>query len=271
MAAMRIALGIEYDGSAYNGWQRQHGARTVQAELETALSRVANEAVALSCAGRTDSGVHALYQVVHFDTVAERSARSWVLGTNSNLPPDVAVLWARRVPPDFHARFSATSRLYHYLILNRQARPGQWHGKVTWECRPLDCAQMAVAASYWLGEHDFSSFRAQGCQARHPVRTVHQCEVSERAGLIVLSVEANAFLQHMVRNFAGVLLDIGMGRHPPEWARDVLEYRARERGGVTAPPHGLYLSAVRYPAEFELPAPAGTVPVLAAYGGPGWV
>ncbi|MEX2479794.1 MAG: tRNA pseudouridine(38-40) synthase TruA [Gammaproteobacteria bacterium] len=267
---MRIALGIEYDGTAFQGWQRQHGVRTVQQEIEQALSRVADHAVSVSCAGRTDSGVHALYQVAHFETHAERSARSWVLGANTNLPDDVSVSWARPVPPRFHARFSATSRLYHYLICNREARPGVWHGRVSWECRALDCERMQQAARHWLGEHDFSSFRAQACQARHPVRTVHQCTVAERDGLIVVTVEANAFLHHMVRNFAGVLMQIGRGQHEPDWAREVLEYRARERGGVTAPPHGLYLGAVRYPPEFDLPPPPSTIPILAAYAGRAW-
>jgi len=264
---MRIALGVEYDGSAFCGWQRQHGVRTVQAELETALARVADRPVSVVCAGRTDTGVHALYQVVHFDVDVARRARSWVLGTNSNLPGDVSVIWAREVPPEFHARFSAERRAYDYLICNRQSRPGLWRGKVTWECRPLDVERMAYAARAWLGEHDFSSFRAKGCQARHPVRTLYRCDVRADDGLIVISVEANAFLQHMVRNFAGVLLQIGMGQHSPAWAAEVLAHRQRERGGVTAPPDGLYLSAVRYPGSFDLPPPASVVPLPAAFSG----
>ncbi|MEQ8232999.1 MAG: tRNA pseudouridine(38-40) synthase TruA [Gammaproteobacteria bacterium] len=262
---MRVALGVEYDGSAFCGWQRQHGVRTVQAELEAALARVADRPVSVVCAGRTDTGVHALYQVVHFDVDVERRPRSWVLGTNTHLPSDVSVVWARAVPDAFHARFSAERRAYHYLISNRQARPGLWRGRVTWECRPLDVARMAEAARALVGEHDFSSFRAKGCQAQHPVRTVYRCEVAARDGLIVLSVEANAFLQHMVRNFAGVLLQIGMGQHPPEWAGEVLAHRQRERGGVTAPPDGLYFAAVRYPAMFALPSPSLVIPVPAAF------
>jgi tRNA pseudouridine38-40 synthase len=264
---MRIALGVEYDGSCFNGWQRQHGVRTVQGELETALATVANQPVTTVCAGRTDSGVHALYQVVHFETPVTRSARSWVLGANSNLPRDVAVLWAREVTDDFHARFSARSRAYVYLICNRPTRPGLWHGRVTWDYRPLDVGRMGEAARYWLGEHDFSSFRAKGCQSRHPVRTVYRCEVERLAEVVVLHVEANAFLQHMVRNFAGVLAEIGSGTRPPEWAAEVLAWRQRERGGVTAPPDGLYLRAVTYPDAFALPPPPRAVPLPVAYHG----
>lgn len=267
---MRIALGVEYAGAAFNGWQRQRGVRTVQGVLEAALGRVADHDVHLHCAGRTDSGVHALYQVAHFDTAALRGPRSWVLGANSNLPADVSVTWACEVPPSFHARFSATSRRYRYLISNRPARPGLWHGRVTWECRPLDVARMAAAARYLVGEHDFSAFRAKGCQARHPVRTVTTCRIDAADGLIVLTVEANAFLQHMVRNFAGVLLQIGMGQQPPAWAREVLECRAREQGGVTAPPDGLYLVGITYPADYVLPAPPAVAPLPAAYTGPAW-
>ncbi|MGE0486135.1 MAG: tRNA pseudouridine(38-40) synthase TruA [Gammaproteobacteria bacterium] len=264
---MRIALGVEYDGNAFKGWQRQNGARTVQAELEAALATVANQIVTTVCAGRTDSGVHALYQVVHFDTSAKRSPRSWVLGTNSNLPRDVAVLWAREVPDDFHARFSARRRRYAYLICNRPTRPGLWHGRVTWDYRPLDVARMGEAARLWLGEHDFSSFRAKGCQSRHPVRTVYRCEVERRDDIVIVQVEANAFLQHMVRNFVGVLAEIGSGARPPAWAAEVLAWRQRERGGVTAPPDGLYFCAVNYPAKYGLPPPPSAVPVPATYHG----
>ncbi|MGR8921296.1 MAG: tRNA pseudouridine(38-40) synthase TruA [Gammaproteobacteria bacterium] len=264
---MRIALGVEYDGSRFHGWQRQRDERTVQAELERALTRVADEPVDVVCAGRTDTGVHATGQVVHFDTGAHRSERSWVLGSNVNLPGDVAVVWARPVPDDFHARFSARSRTYVYLISTRQARPGLWSGRVSWECRPLELARMQAAATALVGEHDFSSFRAKGCQAHSPVRTIHRLELTERDGLITLTVEANAFLQHMVRNLAGVLMEIGRGRRVPAWAAEVLAARERERGGVTAPPSGLYLAAVRYAEEFGLPAAAGAAPALAAYAG----
>ncbi len=264
---MRIALGVEYDGTGFHGWQVQRGVRTVQPLLETALARVADEPIAVTCAGRTDTGVHACHQVVHFDTRAERSSRSWVLGANTHLPADIGVIWARPAAADFHARFSALGRAYDYIILNRQARPALWHGRVTWECRPLDVAAMRTAAAHWLGEHDFSSFRARGCQARHPVRTVTRFEVREADGFIVLSVAANAFLQHMVRNFAGTLLQIGMRRRSPQWAHEVLVARRRECGGMTAPPDGLYLTAVDYPAAFGLPAARPRYPAFPCYTG----
>lgn len=263
---MRIALGIEYDGSAFSGWQRQHHARSVQAELERALGAVAAHEVIVQCAGRTDSKVHASYQVAHFDTDAVRSTRAWTLGTNVNLPADVTVVWARAVPESFHARFSALSRTYEYVICNRPTRPGLWHGRVTWECHPLDAERMKSAAQYWLGEHDFSSFRAQGCQAKHPIRTILRCEVLATEGFVKLVVEANAFLQHMVRNLAGVLLEIGRGTRAPEWALEVLQRRSREAGGVTAPPHGLYLVAVRYPEPFGLPLPGGSIEIASNSG-----
>lgn len=264
---MRIALGVEYDGTAFNGWQRQPAARTVQAQLEAALTGIANEAIGVTCAGRTDSGVHACHQVVHFDTEAERSNRSWVLGCNANMPADVSVLWAQPMPDQFHARFSAVSRSYDYVICNRQSRPGLWHGKVSWQCLPLDAECMSEAAAYWLGEHDFSAFRAKGCQAPHPMRTVYEFAVTESAGFVVLSVTANAFLQHMVRNLAGVLIEIGLGRKPPLWAAEVLACRQRERAGITASPTGLYLTGVRYAEEFVLPAPDQRKPQLPCYSG----
>lgn len=265
---MRIALGLEYDGRGFCGWQVQRGQRTVQAVVEAALSRVANHPVATVCAGRTDSGVHASQQVIHFDTDALRSARSWVLGANAGLPDDVSILWACPVDDSFHARFSAVARAYDYVILNRQARPGLWHGRVTWDCRTLDPAAMQAAAAAWLGEHDFSAFRAKGCQAPHPVRTVHEFRVTASDGFIVLSVRANAFLQHMVRNFAGTLLEIGSGRREVVWAAEVLAGRRREAGGMTAPPDGLYLTTVDYPAAHALPGSAARHPGLPCYTGP---
>ncbi len=264
---MRFVLGIEYDGSAFHGWQRQHHARSVQAEVERALSQVAAHPVIVHCAGRTDSGVHASYQVAHFDSLARRSPRAWTFGANANLPADVAVRWVLPIADTFHARFSARSRAYEYIVCNRPTRPGLWHGRVTWECRPLDASAMAEAARHWLGEHDFSSFRAQGCQSRHPIRTVLRCDVIVEGDFITLQVEANAFLQHMVRNFAGVLLEIGRGKRPPEWAAELLAQRSRAAGGVTAPPHGLTLVAVRYPPEFALPLPdSGQIRYITASG-----
>ncbi len=250
---MRIALGIEYDGSRFHGWQSQRGVRTVQQVLEHALSKVADQPVRVHCAGRTDTGVHASGQVVHFDTGAVREPRAWVLGGNVNLPDDVAVTWAREVPAEFHARYRAIERSYRYVILNRQARPALQHGQVTWEYRPLQVEPMQEAARHLLGEHDFSAFRAKECQARHAVREVKRLEVRRRGDYVILEVTANAFLMHMVRNFAGVLMAIGMGKAPPAWAREVLEGRDRTLGGVTAPAHGLTLVRVRYPERYGLP------------------
>jgi len=250
---MRIALGIEYDGAAYHGWQIQPHARTVQAVLEEALSRVADHPVRVQCAGRTDTGVHATAQVVHFDTEARRSERSWVLGSNVNLPFDVNVGWAKQVPETFHARFSATGRHYRYVILNRMTRSALHRKRVVWEHRPLDVERMSRAGRHLLGRHDFSSYRALGCQAKTPVRELRRLVVSRCGDRIVIEVSADAFLHHMVRNIAGVLMAIGRGDRPEEWSREVLELRDRTLGGVTAPPDGLYLTGVDYPQEFGLP------------------
>ncbi len=254
---MRIALGIEYDGSAFHGWQAQQaGVRTVQTALESALARVADHPLRVVCAGRTDTGVHALGQVVHFDTEAQRSERNWLLGSNVNLPDDVSVTWAREVSGEFSARFSALSRRYRYFILNRTARSAVLAGRVTWAHRPLDAERMHHAGQVLVGEHDFSSYRALGCQAKSPVRTLHSLNVERRGDFVILSLHANAFLHHMVRNIAGVLMAIGRGDRPAEWAAEVLALRDRTLGGVTAPPHGLYFEQVEYPPEFSIPTPA---------------
>jgi tRNA pseudouridine38-40 synthase len=256
---MRIALRIEYDGRNFAGWERQPASRTVQGEIERALARVAAQPIHTICAGRTDAGVHAHGQVVHFDTASVRSERAWILGTNSNLPRDVSVTWARSVERTFHARFSARSRHYQYLILNRSVRPALWQGRVTWECRWLDESAMQAAGDYLLGEHDFSAYRAFACQARNPVRRIHRLEVRRNAEWLSIDVVANGFLHHMVRNIAGVLMAVGMGKNPPQWAREVMESRDRTRGGITAPPDGLYLVGVDYPPHFgiaRLSAPA---------------
>ena len=254
---MRIAMGVEYDGQRFCGWQRQDGVRTVQATVEQALSRVADEPVEVVCAGRTDSGVHAYEQVIHFDTRAVRSMRSWVLGGNANLPFDVSLLWAAEVDETFHARFSALSRRYRYVILNRWVRPGLLRSRATWVHAPLDVEAMRRAARHLLGEHDFSSFRALACQAKSPVRTVHALDIQQDGEYIYLDVQANAFLHHMVRNMAGVLITIGKKERDPDWAREILKRRDRTRGGVTAPADGLYFTHVQYPERFDLPQRKG--------------
>ncbi|WP_196799720.1 tRNA pseudouridine(38-40) synthase TruA [Thioalkalivibrio sulfidiphilus] len=243
---MRIALGVEYDGSGFCGWQTQLQGRAVQACVEQALSRVANHPVSVVCAGRTDAGVHATAQVIHFDTESVRTARSWVLGGNTHLPPEISLLWAKEVGEDFSARFSARSRRYRYVILNRWVRPGVLHRKVSWHHPPLDAERMHEAGQRLLGEWDFTSFRAVGCQAKSPVRTLLSLSVSRRGDFIYLDVHANAFLHHMVRNIAGVLMAVGEGERPVEWVSEVLHARDRTLGGVTAPPHGLYLVHVEY-------------------------
>lgn len=252
---MRVALGIEYDGTGFCGWQSQTGTRTVQQEVERALSTVADHPVSVVCAGRTDSGVHAVGQVVHFDSDAERSVRSWVLGANANLPRDVSVIWARPVAGEFHARFSAQARSYRYVILNRMTRPAVWRDRVCWHHQQLDERRMQRAADFLVGEHDFSSFRALACQARHPVRTVHRLCVQRCGAYLYIDITANAFLHHMVRNIAGVLITVGEGERKPDWARELLVARDRTVGGVTAPAGGLYLAQVVYPPQFELPEP----------------
>ena len=250
---MRIALGIEYDGTSYNGWQRQNNGIGVQQRLEEALAVVANEDIEVTCAGRTDTGVHASGQVVHFDTSAERSDRSWLLGANTNLPADINVSWVQRVSDEFHARFSATGRSYRYVILNRLQRSALHRHRAWWVHQPLDEQRMHAAAQQLLGEHDFSAFRAAGCQAGSAMREVTEISVSRDGDWVFLDVSANAFLMHMVRNITGTLAAIGQGEQPVRWALDVLEGRDRTAGGVTAPPHGLTLVAVEYPAEFGIP------------------
>jgi tRNA pseudouridine38-40 synthase len=251
---MRIALGLEYDGSAFRGWQTQEQAIGIQSLVEKALAGVADHPIEVLAAGRTDAGVHALMQVVHFDTTAQRSVRAWVLGTTSNLPKQISVLWAREVSDAFHARYSAQSRSYRYYILNRPIRPAIGADYLSWVRDPLDAPRMHRAAQHLLGEHDFTSFRAAACQSRTPMRFLHSITVTRSGEIIELAITANAFLHHMVRNIAGVLIAIGMGEQSEEWAREVLEARDRTRGGITAPPGGLYLTGVRYAAALELPS-----------------
>jgi tRNA pseudouridine38-40 synthase len=250
---MRYAVGVEYDGSAFHGWQMQTGVRTVQEQLETALAKVANHPVRVQCAGRTDTGVHAYGQVVHFDSDSKRTDRNWLLGTNVNLSEDVNVNWIKPVSDDFHARFSAIGRSYRYVIYNGFTRSSIWRNRAVWERRPLDLGLMQAAAAALIGTHDFTSFRAVACQAKSPVRTLNRLDISRDGDIFTLELQANAFLHHMVRNIAGVLISIGCGDRPVTWSRDVLEHRDRTLGGVTAPPQGLYLTGVEYPPEYAIP------------------
>ncbi|MDH5359362.1 MAG: tRNA pseudouridine(38-40) synthase TruA [Gammaproteobacteria bacterium] len=250
---MRLALGVEYDGSAFCGWQYQHHSPSVQAAVEAALGKVANKPVRVHCAGRTDTGVHATGQIIHFDTDVVRSERAWVYGANANLPKEVVILWAQPVDESFHARFSALKRRYRYVIFNRDVRPTFLAYRTSWCYRPLDENRMQAAAQYLIGEHNFNSYRAVACQAKSPIRTVSKLEVTRQGQIVYLDIEANAFLHHMVRNIAGVLMEVGRGEQPPEWAREILEHQDRTKGGITAPPYGLYLTEVDYPDEYNLP------------------
>ena len=250
---MRVALGIEYDGTDFFGWQRLAHGPSVQAEVEGALAFVADHPVEVTCAGRTDAGVHARCQVVHFDTHAVREPRAWVLGTTTRLPRAVAVLWAHAVPDDFHARFSARARRYRYAILNRPIRPALDARFLAWERVPLDADAMHAAAQVLLGEQDFSSFRAVSCQASHARRNVIALSVRREGEQVIVEIEANAFLHHMVRNIVGSLLEVGRGERPAEWIAELLAARDRTVAGVTAMPQGLTFLGPRYPAEWQLP------------------
>jgi tRNA pseudouridine38-40 synthase len=250
---VRIALGLEYDGTAYNGWQRQRTGAGVQERVEDALATVANEDIETVCAGRTDSGVHASGQVVHFDTNSERDSRAWLLGANSNLPDDISVIWAQPVDESFHARFSATSRSYRYVLLNRLERSALYRHRAWWVYDPLDAQRMHTAAQALRGKHDFSAYRAAGCQASTAEREITSITVARDGEWIVLDVTANAFLQHMVRNITGTLVAIGRGDAAADWACTVLTSRDRKQGGAAAPPHGLTLVKVSYPNKFGLP------------------
>jgi tRNA pseudouridine38-40 synthase len=252
---MRIALGIEYDGSRFLGWQTQPGGGAVQDALEPALSGIACAPVVVTCAGRTDRGVHAREQVVHFDTDAGRPDSAWVRGVNALLPESVAVLWSREVPADFHARFSARARTYRYVLLNRPVRPALAARHAGWFHAPLDVPAMQRAAEHLVGEHDFTAFRASECQAKSPVRTIHSLQITRGGPRIDFVVRANAFLHHMVRNLVGTLVYVGKGKHPPHWAREVLESRNRAVAAPTFASEGLYLEKVEYEPHWNLPSP----------------
>lgn len=251
---MRVALGIEYDGTAYVGWQRQKSGTGVQEIVEAAIAKVADQEIQTTCAGRTDAGVHASGQVVHFDSSAQRSDRNWLLGVNSALPDDINAAWARAVDDKFHARFSATSRTYRYLILNRLARSALHSRRAWWVYDELDATSMQQGADHLIGRHDFSAFRAAGCQAASALREITLLRVDRLGDWLILTVTANAFLQHMVRNIAGTLVAVGKGERPPEWARELLHRGDRKVAGITAPPQGLTLIGVVYPPKSGIPA-----------------
>lgn len=250
---MRMALAVEYNGREYCGWQRQPHCHSVQAELEQALSKIANEPITVHCSGRTDTGVHAQAQVVHFDTSADRPLKAWTFGVNSELKPSVSVHWAAPVSDDFHARFKAVNRRYRYSLLNRTTRPGLFHTHLSWERAHLNVPAMQAATKALIGTHDFSSFRSADCQAKHAVRELIELSVSKRGDLIFVEVCANGFLHNMVRIITGCLLAIGREERPVDWLQELLDVRDRTRSGVTAPAKGLCFIQPEYPDAFGIP------------------
>lgn len=265
---VRIAIGIEYAGSEFEGWQTQPHGRTVQDALQGAIAIIAGHPVELVCAGRTDTGVHASSQVAHFDTPSHRPLTAWVRGVNSHLPAGIVVNWAREVNDDFHARFSALSRRYRYFLLNRPVRPAILHGRVGWFHSLLNVEKMAAAAEYLPGEHDFSAFRAAACQARSPIRTMALAQVQRHQDWIVFDFEANAFLHHMIRNLVGALVHIGKGERPAEWMAELMACRDRRSAPPTFSPDGLYLCGVTYPDRWSLP---GDGRIIAPLFLPSWI
>ncbi|MCC2605882.1 tRNA pseudouridine(38-40) synthase TruA [Planctobacterium marinum] len=249
----RIALGIEYNGAAYFGWQRQREVASVQQKLEAALEVIAQQKIDVVCAGRTDAGVHATNQIVHFETDVQRPDKAWTMGSNANLPDTIAVKWAKPVADDFHARFSATARRYRYVIHNVRLRPGIFLEGVTHFYHPLDAEKMHRAAQCLLGEQDFSAFRAALCQSRSPFRNLHHIQVIRQGDYVVIDIKANAFVHHMVRNIAGSLMAVGCGEQSEDWIAELLASKDRTQAAATAKPNGLYLVSVDYPAEFALP------------------
>jgi len=252
-SGMRIALAVEYDGSEFCGWQRQPHCHSVQAELEAALTKIADEPITVSCSGRTDTGVHGLAQVVHFDTNAVRPLRAWTFGTNTHLHKSVAVHWASEVSPEFHARFKALNRSYRYSILNRGTRSGLYADKLSWVNQPLDVDAMHAAAQQLLGVHDFSAFRSADCQAKHAIRDLQKLDVARNGSIVTIDVVANGFLHNMVRILSGCLIRIGKGEETQSWLWDVLQQRDRRLAGMTAPAQGLCFIQPSYPPEFGIP------------------
>lgn len=250
---MRIALGIEYNGHGFYGWQAQQGLSTIQGTLESALSTVANEPIVLFCAGRTDANVHATSQIVHFDTRAKRHIDAWIWGTNTHLPSSIIVKWARHVDFHFHARFTAVARRYRYIIFNNPIRPAILSNKVSWHYYPLDIVRMREAGKYLIGEQDFSSFRSSQCNSKTPMRNVTEFTIGRHGDFVIIEIEANAFLHHMVRNIVGTLVKIGSKYKEPEWMQEVLQARSRRAAAETAPADGLYLTHVRYPEPYIFP------------------
>lgn len=250
---MRIALGVEYNGHRFFGWQAQRDLLTLQGTLEDALAKVANEPIQLFCAGRTDANVHATGQVAHFDTRAKRHIDAWIWGTNSYLPSSMVVRWARAVDYSFHARFTATARRYSYVIFNYPIRPAILNTRATWHYYPLDIECMREAGKYLIGEQDFSSFRSSQCNSKTPMRNVIEFSIERRGDFVILEIEANAFLHHMVRNIVGVLLKIGAGFKEPQWMQEVLLAKNRRAAAETAPADGLYLTCVKYPEPYIFP------------------
>lgn len=264
----RIALGVEYDGAGYSGWQKQKSPQqeTVQQYLESALSKIADQQIVVTCAGRTDAGVHATCQVVHFDSDIDRGDKAWTEGVNSLLPKSIRVRWSAQQDQDFHARFSALSRRYLYLIYRRDTESAMLHGKVTYTRRELNADAMHTAAQHLLGERDFSSFRAAGCQSKTAMRNVMHANIYRQGGFLIFDVQANAFLQHMVRNIMGTLMQVGRGEQSPDWVAQLLSLKDRTLAAQTAPPDGLYLTAVEYPSNCGLQTKSSAMPDLLMAG-----
>ncbi len=259
----RIALGVQYIGTGWNGYQKQPERNTVQDRLEIALEKFACVPLSTTCAGRTDAGVHAIEQVVHFDTELDRPAQSWVRGVNAFLPESIVVRWAAIVEPDeegqdFHARFSARSRTYHYVLYNHPNPSALLAKRAGWVFRPLDVERMREGARHLIGTHDFSSFRASGCQANTPVKDMHEVSIARHGDIIVFTLRASAFLHHMVRNIVGSLIYVGTGRNEPDWMREVLEARSRDAAAPTFMPDGLYFAKIEYDPKWKLPQEAST-------------